>query len=702
MQKRLSSFLFLCLQFLFGNNVIAQQFQQNSIALKVNIAPALSATGNQTYCSGGSTKIVTGMTIVDPDDTGIDAIYIQISSGYSIGEDLLTLVGTHPNITSAWNSTTGTLSLTGVLRQPTYIELIAAIKDIEFSSYAINPTGIRNFSITVGQANYLPTNGHYYLYVPNIGITWTAAEIAAQASTYYGLQGYLATITSSEEAQIAGEQTVGAGWIGGSDSETEGIWKWVTGPEAGTFFWNGDSTGFTTNYAFWNTGEPNNTLDEDYAHVTAPGVGIAGSWNDLSNTGSDSGDYQPKGYVVEYGGMPGDPILYISTSTTLLIPSIIIPLATYTSCEFESIALNASASNGVVNWYANPTGGLPLASGNQFITPNLSNTTTYYLDATQAGCLTATRVPLTVNIIQKPILTVTPPNPFCGTSSGILTALTTAGIVNWFLTSTDTTPIAIGNNFTTPIISNNTTYYVEANNNNCFSPREPISVVVNPKPILPSDANITICEVDSVNLDAGIVAPTYLWSTGETTRYITVNLQGQYNVLVTTLGNCSATRIFDVTVNSAPAISAIITNETTAIIQTTNPGDFEYSINGIDYQNSNTFTVFEGGNYIGHVREKNGCGVDQKPFIVISVPNFFSPNGDNINDTWSIKGALNFSAAEVVIFDRFGKLIAILNTANPFWDGTFNGKPLPSSDYWFVAKINTTLPERKGHFCLIR
>ncbi|HRA74448.1 MAG TPA: hypothetical protein PLB11_16670, partial [Flavobacterium sp.] len=51
-----------------------------------NVAPILTATGNQVYCPGTQMKIVTDMTIVDPDDTGIDAIYIQISSGYVSGQ----------------------------------------------------------------------------------------------------------------------------------------------------------------------------------------------------------------------------------------------------------------------------------------------------------------------------------------------------------------------------------------------------------------------------------------------------------------------------------------------------------------------------------------------------------------------------------------------------------------------------------------
>ena len=66
----------------------------------------------------------------------------------------------------------------------------------------------------------------------------------------------------------------------------------------------------------------NQSGDEDYAHITHPNVNPNGSWNDLTNTGAASGNYQPQGYVVEYGGMPGDPVLSITATTTLTMDTI--------------------------------------------------------------------------------------------------------------------------------------------------------------------------------------------------------------------------------------------------------------------------------------------------------------------------------------------------------------------------------------------
>ena len=287
--------------------------------------PVVDAEGDQNYCPASSVPIATSISIDDPDNATINAVYIQISTGYIEGEDLLTLTGAHPNITTTWNATLGELTLMG---PATDAEFENAVLAVEYSSSAAAPTGEREFSITAGEANYLPATGHYYRYIDNSGITWTDANTAANASTYFGLQGYLATLTSQVEADFSGSQAQGVGWIGATDNATEGDWQWVTGPEAGQSFWSGAANGTELTFAYWNTDEPNDfdrgapgaPGDENYAHIADPSVsgptGRPGSWNDLPNAG-DTAPYDPQGYVVEYGGLPGDPILQISDVTKL-------------------------------------------------------------------------------------------------------------------------------------------------------------------------------------------------------------------------------------------------------------------------------------------------------------------------------------------------------------------------------------------------
>jgi hypothetical protein len=293
--------------------------------------PVIIATGNQGFCEGDvALNVVESISISDPDsgDTQLDAMSIQISSGYENGEDLLSIIGSHPNITSSWNATTGRLTLSG---PALFSEFESAISNVQYSNGSASITeGARVFSITLEQANYLGESGHFYEFVSNVGIRWDDARDAAALRTYYGLQGYLATLISQEESDLAGSQITGAGWLGGSDVDSEGVWKWMTGPEAGTIFWNGLAGGSSPNFAFWNSGEPNNVGSggEDYVHITDNSIGIPGSWNDLPIAGG-GGAYQPKGYVVEYGGTTGDPVLQISATTIITVGVVPIPVGIF-------------------------------------------------------------------------------------------------------------------------------------------------------------------------------------------------------------------------------------------------------------------------------------------------------------------------------------------------------------------------------------
>ena len=88
----------------------------------------------------------------------------------------------------------------------------------------------------------------------------------------------------------------------------------------------------------------------------------------------------------------------------------------------------------------------------------------------------------------------------------------------------------------------------------------------------------------------------------------------------------------------------------------------------------------------------------------INFPNFFTPNGDGIHDFWNIYGVSEKLQKEtiVTIYDRFGKKIFGFKPYNIIgWDGTYNGRPMPSSDYWF--EVATPIGARfTGHFSLKR
>ncbi|MFV7234483.1 T9SS type B sorting domain-containing protein [Flavobacterium sp. ZB4R12] len=669
---------------------------KNKFAIAIT-PPVIKATGNQIYCPGSSIKIVENITIAnDPIEPSTDAIYIQISSGYVNGQDQLTLTGSHPTIISSWDIASGKLKLSSPTGADVlYSDFVNAIKEVEFSNSSASPSGIRNFSITIGQANYLPRNKHFYEYIYNPGISWTEAKLATETKIYYGLKGYLATLTAADEAQLAGAQAAGNGWIGGSDTETEGVWKWATGPE----------TGMVMSYTNWNAGEPNNSNgNEHYAHVKAPGVsGIPGSWNDLQLNGDSTGDYQSKGYIVEYGGMVPNDVenLQISASTTIIIPQIT-STTPASRCDSGTVTLQATASNGSVNWYGAASGGTSLTTGNTYTTPLLTATTTYYVDA---GCTTS-RTAVTATIYTIPtIIATNSPVSRCGAGTVTLEAIASTGNINWYSSLTGSTIIGTGTSLTLPNVTQNTTFYGEAINNGCTNGNR-ISVEVNVyTPPVVMDQELTLCKSSTLTLDAQIPNMTYLWSTGETTQKIVVSTLGTYTINVTSPApeNCTSTKKITVIEHNTPEIDRIDVNETTVVIYIKNPEIyFEYSVDGINYQSSNVFFNVPSGLQTAYVREINYCSYDTENFIVLIIPKFFTPNNDTYNDFWEVKGLINYPEAEVTIFDRYGKMITQLNASKLTWDGTLNKNLLPASDYWYILKIDNTKPEVRGHFSLKR
>ena len=93
----------------------------------------------------------------------------------------------------------------------------------------------------------------------------------------------------------------------------------------------------------------------------------------------------------------------------------------------------------------------------------------------------------------------------------------------------------------------------------------------------------------------------------------------------------------------------------------------------------------------------------KKTVAVLGIPKFFTPNNDGYNDYWNIKGANGTfnNSAQILIFDRYGKLIKQINASSNGWDGTYIGNQMPADDYWYTIKLEDGR-ETKGHFSLKR
>jgi hypothetical protein len=233
---------------------------------------------------------------------------------YQKGNDKLIYQGNR--FSPRWNPDAGFLELLGT---GSAAELEEAVRLVFYENLQKHPAAdTRIFSISLLDSDYLPYTRHFYRYIRKLDINWTEARDSAATMEYYGLQGYLATITSAIENDFIWTKTDGVGWIGASDAEMEGDWKWVTGPETGTLFWRGNASGYRVNglYSNWSSGEPNNQNSEHYAHINQNPQKEPKSWNDLKNAGDgpQSQYYRAKGFVVEFGGMPGDPEIQLSAS----------------------------------------------------------------------------------------------------------------------------------------------------------------------------------------------------------------------------------------------------------------------------------------------------------------------------------------------------------------------------------------------------
>jgi gliding motility-associated-like protein len=135
-------------------------------------------------------------------------------------------------------------------------------------------------------------------------------------------------------------------------------------------------------------------------------------------------------------------------------------------------------------------------------------------------------------------------------------------------------------------------------------------------------------------------------------------------------------------------------------------GGYEYFFNNESYGSNNVYTANQDETVTVRVVDLQGCeAVMAFPFDftgMLDIPNFFTPDGDNMNDFWFPRNRDFFPNIEVIIYDRYGRVVARLDQVSK-WDGNYDGKPVPTGDYWYVVNANDKEKQQYvGHFTLYR
>ena len=295
--------------------------------------------------------------------------------------------------------------------------------------------------------------------------------------------------------------------------------------------------------------------------------------------------------------------------------------------------------------------------------------------------------------------------------SDILTGLPAGLIVQYYKTEEDALlhpqrmlPDAVAYRNETPF--SQLVYAKIVNGSDCYGIAKVQLIVDTFNPAGFEDEMKYICLGETITLGVAAGFDDYQWSQDNTNRNESAQVSAPGDYSVTAFEKkCSAYKKFTVVVPDAPVITSIeVTDlsgfQNTVLIHYTGNSEYQFSLDGIFFQDSPYFTNVAAGSYTAIAKSR--CDSDSRAVVVLDYPRFFTPNADGYNDNWNISGLNDQNnAAFVYIYDRFGKFLKQIQAGGKGWDGKFNGQNMPSSDYWFVLNLENGRTV-SGHFSLKR
>lgn len=361
---------------------------------------------------------------------------------------------------------------------------------------------------------------------------------------------------------------------------------------------------------------------------------------------------------------------------------------------------------------------------NSETTPNISllPAGVYTLTVTDdQGCTAFTGA--VVNEPAQLVVTPTITDASCyGYADGEVVLSITGGVQPYYFTWGNADQIMLNNpseTLSNLVASNYLARVVDANG--CMV--EQIVIVGEPEPFIPSHIvtdvlcyNGTDGAID-LSVIGGTTPYTYSWNSGQTTEDIANIPSGDYIVMITDAQGCV---VRDTAFVDQPDELGIWYEIETASCIDQNDGNIEVSpwggIPPYTYVWSNGSTQLDPGgltpgDYMLILTDDHLCTDSFNFYVAINyeecleVPNTFTPNGDNYNDTWILGNIELYPNATIKVFNKWGNEVfaSYANYADAPWDGTFKGNPLPSEVYYYIIILNN--PENNqytGNVTIVR
>jgi gliding motility-associated-like protein len=386
-------------------------------------------------------------------------------------------------------------------------------------------------------------------------------------------------------------------------------------------------------------------------------------------------------------------------------------------CPGESATISANTDAGTISWspaneFTDPT------AATQTVSPLA--TTTYLATATNGGCVVQESV--TVTVAPSPVYAVAPDQSVCLGTTVLLGTVANAN-TDYSWTASPADPTLTAPNAATPSVipTQPTTYTLVATSGNCTETATVTVDVVDAALTVTPEA--TICAGDTATLVAqGTPAGgTYTWVDWEgnvigTDNTLEVSPFSSTSYAVNyALGGCSITEIsevnvidyFNVLIEADPDVFIPTGTDVTltAVLTGSMPAGATFTWtdaqgNVIGMGESITVNPDSETTYKVTVTTPDGCSAAASitiypRFAEPRFANVFTPSGDELNDDFYPIVDLNVQVVEFKVFGRWGGVIH----DNPAegWDGTFDGKPMPSDVYVYFARIVNADGEESFH-----